>query len=75
MVEKSGGSAADITLSCNVNKSAFEWHEIKNDNGSSYFWNTKTNGKLKLKKLLGLILHRFLYFFLKNNINQEWFTL
>ncbi|XP_068632501.1 WW domain-binding protein 4-like [Battus philenor] len=44
MVEKSGGSAADITISCgSKNKLAPEWHEIKNDNGSSYFWNTKTN--------------------------------
>ncbi|CAH2076307.1 unnamed protein product, partial [Iphiclides podalirius] len=43
MVEKSGGSAADITLSCTADKSAPDWHEIKNDNGSSYFWNTKTN--------------------------------
>lgn len=47
MVEKSGGSAADITVSCSTkDKSAYEWHEIKSDSGSSYFWNTKTNGKL-----------------------------
>ncbi|XP_013142528.1 PREDICTED: WW domain-binding protein 4 [Papilio polytes] len=44
MVEKSGGSAADITVSCSTkDKSAYEWHEIKSDSGSSYFWNTKTN--------------------------------
>ncbi|CAK1601107.1 unnamed protein product [Parnassius mnemosyne] len=44
MVEKSGGSVENITISSSAkDKSAPEWHEIKNENGNSYFWNTKTN--------------------------------
>lgn len=44
MINQSGGSSeTTLTVAATPTKKAI-WNEVKSEDGSSYFWNTVTNG-------------------------------
>lgn len=48
----SGDSSATIVVSTqSTKKTPPVWNEVKSDDGSSYFWNTVTNGNCQIQFL------------------------
>lgn len=41
---KSSDSNTEVILKAQSKTEPPVWQEVKNDDGSSYYWNTKTNG-------------------------------